>query len=423
MKLSTSTQRKEPFKIAHHALTTKVILSLICCCVVISPDIASALQTANTEATLGVTLRVEHDDNVDLVNDAEKKDNLIRHLIPKLDMTHFFNEHNLNLLFKGDYRKGVDVVDGETNLEAGIGVDFNFSGGLMIGLSNTFIGEKFDQHLYTETGVSDSQKNIYTIKTAYSFGERTTAEASYSYKWEEYDDEPKKNMYHTDMVNGRATIPVSTRWKSYLKAELETLQSDGATTRNNDAVQGILGFIWEGPNRFSCWLEGGFGEIDYENEEIEDRFEAIEEIGGKIELTPWSFFQASVGRNSYGSLKYSGIFRHSFQDKIELTLQTDRERTQSYTLNSMEESYDVTTFLLTLNSTFLERIEIGLKASYQIQDQTDSVETFIGKATLNYSIQKRIKIGAHYQYAARIADIAEEEYNDNRVGFFATLSL
>ncbi|WP_339136138.1 MAG: hypothetical protein WGN25_20010 [Candidatus Electrothrix sp. GW3-4] len=403
---------------------TQVIIPLICSCgLMLASSGASAMQTANTEATLGVTLSAEQDDNIDLVNDADKEEDLTFHVIPAFDMTHFFNDHNLNLLLNGDYRQGADMVDGEINLEAGVGMDLNFTGGLQIALSDTFEKEQFDQHLYTEIGVSDSQRNTYRLQSSYSFGERTSVEAAYSHLWEEYDDQPEKTVYDTDTVNGRLTIPVTRRWKSYLAAELSSVDSDRATSRNQEDVEGVLGFLWEGPNRFSCWLEGGLGEIDYDDAGEEDFSEAIGETGIEVKLTPWTSLQASVGTNSYGSLKYNGGFRHNFYDKLELTLQASRNRLRSYTLQSITDTYDVTLFKLALKSTLLERIEAGLTASYQILDQVDSLETLIGKATLDYPIQDWLKAGAHYQYATRAADKAEEEYNDNRIGFFVTFSL
>jgi hypothetical protein len=415
--------QKEKIKSGYTSLAAAGVIIPLFCCGVVIPGTASAMQTANTEATLGVTLSAEQDDNITLVGDAGKEDDLVFHVIPTLDMTHFFNDHNLNLMLNGDYRKGADIVDGELNLEAGAGVDFNFAGGLMISLSDTYENEEFDQKLYAETGVSNSQTNTYAVKSAYSFGERTSVEAGYSHKWEEFDDEPETSVYDTDRVNGRLTVPVSTEWKSYLHATFNTIESEEIALRNNDSIQGALGFRWEGPSRFSYWIEGGLGEIDYEHEGLEDFSEAIGETGVEVALTAWSFFQASVGQNSYGELKYEGVFTHNFNDKLALNLGASRDTLRSYSLTSTENTYDMSTFKLGLKSTFWERIEAGLTASYQIQDSTNSVETLIGKATLDYPIQDWVKAGAHYQYATRTADNAEEEYDDNRIGLFVTFSI
>ncbi|MCI5151486.1 MAG: hypothetical protein D3916_19280 [Candidatus Electrothrix sp. MAN1_4] len=212
-------------------------------------------------------------------------------------------------------------------------------------------------------------------------------------------------------------------WKSYLKAGLDSIESDEASTRNNDKTHGVLGFRWEGPNRFSCWIEGGVSEIDYENEGLEDYSEGIGEAGVEVALSAWSFLQASIGQNGYGELKYEGAFRHNFHDKLALTLGASQNTLRSYVLNSAEPTYDVTTYRLGLKSTFMERIEAGLSGSYQKIDRTDSYETLIGKATLDYPIQDWVKAGAHYQYATRTADNAQEEYDDNRIGLFVTFSL
>jgi hypothetical protein len=426
MSLTVFDQKEEVKTRRKSLLAAGVVMPLFCCGVML-PDSASAMQTANTEATLGVTLSAEHDDNVtlssDTAGDTAKEDDMTFHVAPKLDMTHFFGDHNLNAMLNGDFRKGADIVDGEMNLEAGVGVDFNFAGGLMIGLSDTYTNEEFDQQLYTEIGVSDSQENISGVKAAYSFGERTSVEADYSHEWEEYDDEPETTVYNSDTINGRVTIPVSTLWKSYLKGTLYSIESDEATIRNTDHMQGVLGFRWEGPSKFSYWIEGGLGEIDYENEGLEDYSEAVGEIGVEIALSVWSALHASVGQSSYGQLKYEGIFKHNFNEKLELTLGASQDTLQSYALFSTEPTYDVTTFRLGLHSTFWERIEAGLTGSYQIQDATNSVETLIGRATLDYPIQDWIKAGAHYQYATRTADNAGDEYDDNRIGLFVTLSL
>ena len=420
--------QKEEVKSRRKSLIAAGVVMPLFCCGVILPDSSSAMQTANTEATLGVTLSAEQDDNVTLssetVGDIAKEDDMVFHVLPKLDMTHFFGDHNLNAMLNGDFRKGADIVDGEMNLEAGVGVDFNFAGGLMIGLSDTYTNEEFDQGLYTESGVSDSQENVYALKTAYSFGERTSVEVDYSHEWEEYDDKPTTTVYDSDTINGRVTIPISTLWKSYLKGTVYSIESDEATIRNNDKTNGVLGFRWEGPSRFSYWLEGGVSEIDYENEGLEDYSEAIGETGVEVALSAWSSLRASVGSNSYGELTYEGILRHNFSEKVTLTLGASRDTLSSYLLNSTDSTYEVSTYRLGLNSTFLERVEAGLSASYQIQDKTNnSVETLIGKATLDYPIQDWIKAGAHYQYATRTADNAGDEYDDNRIGLFVTLSL
>jgi hypothetical protein len=419
--------QKEEVKTRRKSLVAAGVVMPLFCCGVILPNSASAMQTANTEATLGITLSAEQDDNVtlssDTPGDVAKEDDLVFHVIPTLDMTRFFGDHNLNAMLNGDFRKGADIVDGEVNLEAGLGMDFNFAGGLMIGLSDKYTNEEFDQGLYTERGITDSQTNTYGVNTAYSFGERTSVKAGYSHRWEEYDDEPVKSVYDTDTVNGRVTVPIATEWTSYLDGHFSTIESDEISIRNNDDSRGVLGFRWEGPNRFSCWIEGGVGEIDYENEALEDYSEAIGEVGMEVALSAWSSLHASAGQNSYGELKYEGVFRHNFNDKLELTLGASQDTLRSYSLISTEPTYDVTSFRLGLHSTFWERIEAGLTGSYQIQDNTDSVETLIGKATLDYPIQEWIKAGAHYQYATRTADNAGEEYDDNRIGLFVTLSL
>jgi hypothetical protein len=411
----------------HNQIFVAGVISTLICCGLLAPESVLSMQTANTEATLGITFRAEHDDNITLASDTAgdaKEDELIFHVIPSLDMTRFFGDHNLNANLNGDFRKGADIVDDEINLEAGIGVDFNFAGGLMIGLSDTYLNEDFDQQLYTELGVSDHQANTYGAKAAYSFGERTSLEATYSHMWEEYDDKPVKSVYDTDTVTGRITVPVSRRWISYLDAKIESIESDEVPIRNDDAVEGVLGFRWQGPNRFSCWIEGGASEHDYEHEAEVDYSEAVGEAGVEVALTAWSFFQASIGQNSYGELKYDGIFRHNFQDKFEMTLGASQSTVRSYVVDSDEQLYDTTLFKLELNSTFWERIEAGFAASYQLQDKKDdSIETLIGEATLDYPIQDWVKAGARYQYATRTADNAQEEYDDNRIGLFVTFSI
>jgi hypothetical protein len=427
MSLTVFDQKEEVKSRRKSLLAAGVVMPLFCCGVIL-PNSSSAMQTGNTEATLGVTLSAEQDDNItlssDTAGDVAKEDDMVFHVAPKLDMTHFFGDHNLNAMLDGDFRKGADLVDGEVNLEAGIGIDFNFDGGLMIGLSDKYTSEEFDQGLYTESGVSDSQENVYGVKAAYSFGERTSVEADYSHEWEEYDDEPTTTVYDSDTIKGRITIPVSTLWKSYLKGKVYSIESDEVTTRNNDKTEGVLGFRWEGPSRFSYWIEGGLGEIDYEHEGLEDYSEAVGETGVEIALSAWSSLRASVGSSSYGELTYDGMFRHNFNDKVALSLSASRDTLSSYVLNATDSTYEVSTYRLGLNSTFWERVEAGLTASYQVQDKTNnSVETLIGKATLDYPIQDWIKAGAHYQYATRTADNAGDEYDDNRIGLFVTLSL
>ena len=403
-----------------------VIMPFFCGTVII-PGTVTAMQTANTEATLSITLSAEQDDNINLssdtADDSAKEDDLVFHVAPELDVTHFMGHHDLNANLNGDFRKGADVVDGEMNLEAGVGMNLNFPGGLSIGLSDSYKKEEFDQGLYTEVGVTDNQTNTYGVTAGYSFGERTAVEAGYSHKWEEYDDSPTTSVYDTDTIDGRLTIPVSREWKSYLDGQFSSIESDEITIRNNDETRGVLGFRWEGPNRFSCWVEGGIGEIDYENEGLEDYSEAVGEVGVEVALSAWSALQASLGQNSYGELKYEGAFSHNFHDKLELTFGASQDTLRSYSLTSTEPTYDVTMFQLGLNSTILERVDAGLTGSYQIQDTASSVETLIAKFTLDYPIQDWVRAGAHYQYATRTADNAQEEYDDNRIGLFVTFSL
>jgi hypothetical protein len=87
-----------------------VVAPLICCGLISMPNTASAMQTANTEATLGVTLSAEQDDNITLssetAGDVAKEDDMVFHVIPALDMTHFFGDHNLNANLNGDFEKG-----------------------------------------------------------------------------------------------------------------------------------------------------------------------------------------------------------------------------------------------------------------------------------------------------------------------------
>lgn len=426
MNLTVFNAKKEVIQGYTSLVAAGVIIPLFCCGVIL-PNSASAMQTATTEATLGVTLSAEQDDNVFLSSeippDSAKEDDLIFHLMPTLDVTHFLGDHNLTANLKGDFRKGADIVDGEVNLEAGVGAEFNFAGGLMIGLSNTYKNEQFDQGLYAETGVTDSQTNTYGVTTGYNFGERTSVRAGYSHKWEEYDDQPVKSVYDTDKVNGRITIPIATEWQSYLDGQFSTIESDEISIRNNDKSRAVIGFRWEGPNRFSYWIEGGIGEVDYENDALEDYSEGVGEIGVEVALSAWSSLQAAIGQNSYGKFRYEGVFRHNFSDKVELTFGANQDTLSSYSTTSSDKTYDVTSFRLGLNTTFLNRVEAGLTGSYQIQDTANSVETLIGRFTLDYPIQDWIKAGAHYQYATRTADNAGEEYDDNRIGLFVTLSL
>ena len=68
-----------------------------------------------------------------------------------------------------------------------------------------------------------------------------------------------------------------------------------------------------------------------------------------------------------------------------------------------------------------------MEGSYQIQEPTSEVEhrkdkIWVGKISLDYPIQEWMKVGTHYQYATRKSVREQDEYEDNRVGMFATLT-
>jgi hypothetical protein len=420
---------------------TGIVVPLLCCGLAF-PGVSFSMQSGNTEAILGITFSAEHDDNIQLSSDAktiadpEAEGEMVYHVMPSIDLTHAFGEHVLKFDLAGDSRSGGGNVASGLNIDTSVGLGLNFAGGLALSLVDTYAKDEFDMDLYDESGVSENQSNEYGFGAKYSFGRRLRAEAGYKHLWQEYNNNLKDIEYDTDTVTGKFTAPVAERLEAYVSGSFKSTESDSTitTNQNSDTMSGVLGARWEGPSILSGWIEGGYGDIDYETGTDDDDYsEAIGEVGVEVAFTPRSYMELSVGRNNYGDIKYSALLSHNYLDKMKINLSANQSTARSYSTTSSEKTYDVSLFRLSLATKFLERFEAGLTASYQMQDATDEVDTFVGRATLEYPIQEWVKVGVHYQYAKRTADndadadadaaAKAKGYDDNRIGFFATFSL
>ncbi len=411
---------------------TGIVVPLLCCGLAF-PGVSFSMQSGNTEAILGITFSAEHDDNIKLSSETDPESEtegdaegeMVYHVMPSIDLTHAFGEHVLKFDLAGDSRSGGGNVDSGLNIDTSVGLGLNFAGGLALSLVDTYAKDEFDMDLYDESDVSENQSNEYGFDAKYSFGRRLRAEAGYKHLWQEYNNDPKDIEYDTDTVTGKFTAPVAERLEAYVSGSFESTESDPASSQNSDTMSGVLGVRWEGPSILSGWIEGGYGDIDYETGTDDDDYsEAIGDVGVEVAFTPRSYMELSVGRNNYGDIKYSALLSHNYLDKMKINLSANQSTARSYSTTSSERTYDVSLFRLSLATKFLERFEAGLTASYQMQDTTDEVDTFVGRATLEYPIQEWVKVGAHYQYATRTADKdTTKDYDDNRIGFFATFSL
>ncbi|MCI5223491.1 MAG: hypothetical protein D3924_12675 [Candidatus Electrothrix sp. AR4] len=228
--------------------------------------------------------------------------------------------------------------------------------------------------------------------------------------------------YDIDTLEGRLTVPISTSCKTYTSAFFETLHSEQAATRNYDDMRYLFGAQWAGPYRVSIWVEGGYENITYEADD-HDVAGIIGETGVNVIFTPRSSLELSLGRNGYGKLKYAGMIQHNYEDKLDIRLSADRHTAKSFSSLINEASYEVNALRLSLRTNFMEKIIAGVKGSYQFQNHNESIETWVGRASLNYPIQDWITTGGYYQYSVTEFDDKTREYNDGRIGIFVIFSI
>lgn len=406
------------------------IIAPLFCIAIGVPENASSMQIGKTTtAVASITLSAEHDDNIYFSSGLEGDKNqvesdILLHAIPDFLLSNTYNDHLFFFNVKSDYRYGIDSDLSDINVNTAVGTELYFPGGLSLGLSDIYSRTEFDQDIGAQAGISDNQDNVLAMNAEYTLRDFLRMQGKYNHIWKEFFEEGNSpgNEVNIDNVEGTLAIPFSTRLRGYVTGFVETQESDPESKLDYDDIKYLTGIRYIAPERFSFWLQGGYEEYDYEAEN-EDTSEAIGEAGFETKLSENNLLEFSLGRDGYGNLTLSGKVTQAIRDKLDITLTADKSTRKSFITAEPGVTYDVTEFGLSLTTMFLERITARLEGDYQHQESQNSFETWRAKASLDYPIQDWIKAGTHYQYAIRTADNAEQEYEDNRIGLFVTLSL
>ena len=396
---------------------------------------AHAIQWGNIQAITEVRLSGEYDDNVNLGSDVdtiggvgeEVQDDFVFHVMPTIDVLLPHKDHTFFLNLGGDYRKGTDTDLSETNVNVSGGVDLSFSGGLQLRLSDTYNRSSFDQDLYEVPGISDSESNTYSVEAAYTFVQRLGVEGKYDHRWEEFEEDGGTATRDIDIFDGKLSIPVTRAIVAYISCAFEIQDSDERTNRNYQDNRYVVGAKWTGPYRFSVWAEGGYEDINFELPTQRDYDNVVGEIGIEVKLTESSEAALSFGKDGYDNTIYEGsIVCHPTED-ASARFSVSKRTPTTFTGTFLSSVYESTRLSLQLQKRFIDRVTATLEGSYQIQEPASEVEhrkdkIWIGRISLDYPIQEWMKVGTHYQYATRKSVREQDEYEDNRVGMFATLT-
>lgn len=381
------------------------------------------------DVTAETTVGIEYDDNIYLESkDEGPEEDTVMHIIPSLNIEYPYDSHAFSLGLFADYRKGLSTDLSEINWGGEGLLDFNFSGGLNLKLKDTYLDTRFDQELDGEPGVSKSRSNHYGFEASYPFGERLQIEGGYLRGWEEYEEEPDVWEVDTDDFYAKLSFPITWSTVGYVSYDYFKQVSDEQKYRDYDSHHYQIGVDWRGPYRF--WLGGkvGYEDIDYDDPTEEDYDDITWEARLGVKYTEIMDSEFWVGGDGYGNPIYGGNLNYRYSADTVTQVYALKQTNRSFSSSSDSATYESARFGLTHKTKIIQMFDLSLDGSYEIQDPStttagyDDDKIWRGRVDVSYPWRDNIKIGTYYQYAQRDSDETSYEYENNRVGAYATVS-
>jgi len=410
----------------------RVAISIISLCIVCwfaSDGQAGSIEISPLEVIGNVTVSGEYDDNVYLENDTTENpdDDFIIHIMPSLTVIYPYKEHKASLNFFGDYRRGTseDLSDFNYGIE-GI-MDFNFSGGMNVKLHDTYTQTRFDRELEGDPGINKSRSNHAGVDIAYPFGNRLRAETGYTRGWEEYEEDGSEDRdIDTDDFYAKLAFPITWSTEGFVAYDYYKQSSDEIAYRDYDKHHYRAGAKWEGPYRF--WLGGevGYETIDYDAPEEEDYDGFTWRVGAGAKITEKTDTEAWVGMDGYENFIYGAKLNYQYSDATAFNLSGSKETRNIYSSAFKEPVYEATRVSIGYTTNFIEKFYLNLLGSYEFQDsfsddrEEQEYDTWIARSDLSYFWRDYLKFGIYYQYAKRDATDEAYDYENNRVGIYAS---
>lgn len=401
-------------------------LLLICFGILCIADPVYSIQLGNIEITPQFTVKGEYDDNIDLSSGIEEEliDDLVLHFTPAIQSLLPYKGHVFSLDITGDYRKGTKEKFSDLNMSLRGGADLNFPGGLNLNLSDTYSRTKFDRNLFEESDVSHSQVNTYEVTSSYAFLRRIKLRGGYKHRWEEFENDSEIEQRNTDTAVCGLSIPLT--WNAVLYSSYEFNNEDFKETDDRDFSSNkyLLGVKWEGPYRFSLWVESGQKEIDYVSPQEDDINGIVGNIGIGIKFSEIVHGQFSFGRDAYRKYVYEGKLNYQHSEDMTFRLSVSKTTNSSFSSSSNTNIFEATRFKVEAEKRFIDKFTILLAGSYIIHSfasdgqGTDKDEIMIGEGSVAYPIKNWLDVGINYQYAERSSSNKLSEYKNNRVGMF-----
>ncbi|MBI4847216.1 MAG: outer membrane beta-barrel protein [Nitrospirae bacterium] len=387
---------------------------------------AYSIQLGNTEVTPQLIIKGEYDDNINLSSGLDKdiKDDFVLHFTPTIQSLLPFKGHKFFLDLTADYRRGTKEKISELNTSLRGGADLVFPGGFILNFIDTYSRTKFDRTLFEESDVSHSQANTYEVTSSYTFLRRIKLNGGYRHRWEESENDSGTDERNIDTAGGGLSIPMT--WHSSLYSSCEFDDEDFKETNDRDFSSNryLLGVKWEGPYRFSLWVEGGQKEVDYVSLQEDDINGFFGNIGLGVRFSEITQGQFSFGRNVYGKYEYDGRLNYQHSEDTTVSFSASKTTNTSFSISSRSNTFEAARYSLKIEKNFIDKFSISLSGSYIIHTfdsdglGEDKDKIIVVEGSVAYPIQKWLDVGMNYQYAQRSSNNALSEYKNNRVGMF-----
>lgn len=457
-----------------------------------------------------ITLLSEYDDNVYLLDKQDDNFNqdVVFHLLPKFGVVRQYKKHSYGLALNSDFRKGF-LSPFKSNVQTSGQINLKYNNGLQLSLrdyymysdfdlgltdmpgitqrqmnnfrskiSYTFVEKlkvfgSYDNRLFTyktETGFFERFSNVYGTGVSYNFSRRFKIEGDYKNTQEKFNEPERISNRTIDEINSKFIFPVTASFGSYLSYSFQKQNSQEIPTRNYTDNRYVYGVTWEGPNRFFIWLEGGYEEIIYELDTVNDYKNPVGELGCEIKFTEFFKGKLSAGMDVYKNIIFEGEVIYDKLDKTTVRLTANRH-TQTYFLTYTPKNIYISyKYSIDIKTNLSETIQFSIGSGYQTRDDysedisipsagriyrysrtymetklkpsekffvifngsylfqdSDSEQdnmyqynTWVGKISIEYLINDNFNMGAHYQIATRNGTADRYDFNNNRVGLFFT---
>ena len=377
------------------------------------------IQVGSLQVHPSIGIAETYSDNIYQSYDAkDKESDFITTISPAINLFLPMRRHSLQLGYKADIYNYSDLSENDyTNQTASGALNFDFPGGLLFRVSDTFKDMTTPRQWKEQAGVSgaadayrekDHEANDFKVMAKYRFVDRWAVEARYNNYQDEYDKSNDNGAdFKRDMVGGSIYYSLTPKTDILVDYNYSDVDYDNSNINDNENYMAYVGLSFDptakvqGYAKFG-WAEKKFKQTSATRDDSQSIFSTLVNLG--YIATPFDKVTLSAARvieedsdnnnaytNTNASLSWSHVL--AWNEKISM----------APFLGYGKKDYD--------------RASIDVDGTSKIRED-DSWNAGIG---LGYMMQEWLKLALNYSYTDNNSNFKRYDYKENRVFFNVTM--